>query len=628
MEALPGGLVSTSGKVSAELGVIDAVDIGDIVQLWKAYSTNPSVHAGDTGYRLQNFFWRIWGNERLSNTLTGSILARLFLQISEPSSLTLVKAKIKVRDNTESEPPSSSLKHEKPSPGHGTGHPSSGGTAKSPLPPILKKKSNSSSHGEGQTQKTTRLLLTGLSGESVTRKPSNPPTPIPPSQPVAILEQATRQSGIQGQSSKKTFVVASKAKAKSAKRRPVLMRRKSSQQSSIPSTRAHSPQSVPVSPSGNRAPELPVSAPIPVVHENEKEDTNEEAVEDDDEEPPEGPATASISTLSTTMTTATTERVAETAATTPTPTFSFSFMDALPNAHTDAEAEVDTELPPTPILTAPHYIPYTPRYPDDNDDKKQTPLPPLRPRNPTPLVGFFSSTSCRNFDIRNLYADNYGVEQPTDTNLVNSDFRGKFAEQVKLAEEWQVRMEMEEPGHNAGAGDVLSEPAIGNGTDTFETGSAPAPVLIPITQTGSETEAQTQTGPGVGTVETGPSLIHGAIPTIATSTSLIDSEATEPFSPVEAVVDRAPSVVPSSGAGPGGPAEATVSLTMSHAVTAPMPVPVPPQGSIAGGVPNSTFLQSPPALSSLPRGPSQLSVMIEHSRSVGSFDEGIPKPNA
>lgn len=99
--------------------------------------------------------------------------------------------------------------------------PSTNSSNRTPMPPPILKKSNTS-HGE--TQKTTRLLLTGIGGQSITRKPSTPPTPVPP--------PPTR----------KTYFVASKAK--STKRRPVLMRRKSSQASSGASTRAHSPQRI------------------------------------------------------------------------------------------------------------------------------------------------------------------------------------------------------------------------------------------------------------------------------------------------------------------------------------------------------------------------------------------------
>ncbi|KKK15898.1 hypothetical protein ARAM_002875 [Aspergillus rambellii] len=235
MENLPRGLVSTSGNVSTELDGMEIVDIGDIVRLWRVYSINPAALEGDTGYRLQNVFWRIWGSDRLSSSIRGSTLARLFLRISEPGSLTPTQ-KSKAQ---KSEPLLPSFKREKP-PDHAN---SSGNTGKAPLPPILKKHSTSSSHGE--SQKTTRLLLTDLGGRSVTRNPSHPPTPVPPSRPVMIGDGVSRQ----GQ--KKGFVVANKAKG--SKRRPVVMRRKSSQQSSVASstrcsTRAHSPLPVPSPP--------------------------------------------------------------------------------------------------------------------------------------------------------------------------------------------------------------------------------------------------------------------------------------------------------------------------------------------------------------------------------------------
>lgn len=47
------------------------------------YSTNKAVLADDVGRRLENFFWRIWGNKRIRDRITGSQVAVLFSKISE-----------------------------------------------------------------------------------------------------------------------------------------------------------------------------------------------------------------------------------------------------------------------------------------------------------------------------------------------------------------------------------------------------------------------------------------------------------------------------------------------------------------------------------------------------------------
>lgn len=119
---------------------------------------------------------------------------------------------------------------------------------RSPLPPILKKPK--SINGNESSQKKARLLLTGLGGQHVTRKPSNPLTPISPPPFAAVsnsgdadttsttstsntntntpsMNTSTRS---QHQHQKRPYFVASKT----SKRRPVLVRRKSSQ-TSVPS---------------------------------------------------------------------------------------------------------------------------------------------------------------------------------------------------------------------------------------------------------------------------------------------------------------------------------------------------------------------------------------------------------
>ncbi|KAL2849206.1 hypothetical protein BJY01DRAFT_245975 [Aspergillus pseudoustus] len=548
MESLPRGLVSTSGNVTSELGGIDAVDVGDIVQLWKAYSTKPSAHEGDTGFRLQNFLWRIWSNKRLSASLTGSTLARLFLQVSEPSSLKPAPK--------ESDPSSSSLKS-------GNHHPSrirnananasvSATPSKPPLPPILKK-SNSSSHGE--TQKTTRLLLTGLGGQSVTRKPSNPPTPIPPSQPIMFGEQVNRQ----GQ--KKAFVVPSKAKG--GKRRPVLMRRKSSQQSSACSTRAHSPNPNPPSPVSTIAePEFE-----PPVQETEK------TVETPTEITP-----SCKSTLP------------------PQPTRALSQL-------LDNEVIVDDEPPEERIsVTTATYEDHTadlnhkrPYYllPDEQKEippaflstlkdvlHRETPLGRLPFRGERPVVGFFSTTACRSFDVRHLSEENY--EPLSSYNLVDKDFRTRFAEQKRLAEEYyQVQMSA-----SLGA-QGLSTPGF-DGVEPHGTTS---------TAGGDEND---NGGGGVG----GLSGIDPALPTsttLGTGTGTGTAETASPSRFGDSQSQGMPATVSSMGTSPlvgnsHSPGMDTDSFSLVEAPTT-----------------TGLSYQTPLSLS-LPRGPSQISLMVQESR--------------
>ncbi|KAL4925764.1 uncharacterized protein BDV17DRAFT_178495 [Aspergillus undulatus] len=556
MDSLPKGLVSVSGKVSAELNGIgsDAVDVGDIVQLWKAYSTSPSAHQGDAGYRLQNFFWRLWSSKRLSNSLTGSTLARLFLQISEPT-----VTRPSLFKQSEPQTLSSSLKHDGKHQ-HPPGHPSSGGTTattpKPPLQPILKK-SNSSSHGE--TQKTTRLLLTGLSGQSVTRKPSNPPTPIPPSKPVTFGEQTLQGSR---PSQKKTFAVGSKAK--SAKRRPVMMRRKSSQQSSVSSTRNHSPQLVP-------SPPVTGALEVPIVQENE---TDEEAVINSPEEPltitkvvnspPDSPVPASTATSTLT-----------TAATTNPPTHP---SDQNPTLPPELLADLKTLL------------------------HKSTPVPAgpsLRQRSSQPAqptVGFFSTTACRHFDVRHLSEENY--EQPSTASLVEGGFRSRFVEQKRAAEEWYQRYreqyfeqygyseqqqkqseELGSSGINLHSGSEAEENRPGTGTETEEIVS---PTKSPY---GDSHQSRSHGASTVATsilASTSSGSVGGGIG--------LDDHDIPVFSPGDAGLDLSPQ--PETQHQPG----------TSGAVAVPVP-----SGTV------NPFLQTPSVLS-VPRGPSGLSLLIGQSR--------------
>ncbi|PLN78011.1 hypothetical protein BDW42DRAFT_148007 [Aspergillus taichungensis] len=215
MENLPQGLVSTTTRLPSGLDDTAPVDVDDLVKLWKVYSTNPSVHQGDVGHRLAHFFWRVWGNERIRESLNGTSLARLFMRIAEHTPA------VSLTPSTKKEP--------RPPKAPEPTRKLSDNASQTPLQPILKKPSLT--HTRSESPKTTRLLLAGEGGSSVTRKPSNAPTPVLQAQPDTIKSQ------------KKTYVAPTKAK--SSKRRPVIMRRKSSQASSGTNTRNHSPTRAP-----------------------------------------------------------------------------------------------------------------------------------------------------------------------------------------------------------------------------------------------------------------------------------------------------------------------------------------------------------------------------------------------
>lgn len=225
MTSIPEGLVTTAGDAPSKLDGLDGIEIGGIAHLWKGtspshqhashltdpvYNTNPAAHRGMIGHRLENFFWRIWGSELLLSTLQGSTLAKLFQQISDGAQ-PLAFVRMPARANASSAKKDSPEK--KPT--------------RPPLPPILKKPNSS----QGDLHKTTRLLLTSPGGQSFTRNPSNPPTPIPPSVSIMGSDPVSKQKKAQ---------FAANASTKNQRRRPVVMRRKSSRSNS--SAHAHSPE--------------------------------------------------------------------------------------------------------------------------------------------------------------------------------------------------------------------------------------------------------------------------------------------------------------------------------------------------------------------------------------------------
>ncbi|PWY96446.1 hypothetical protein BO94DRAFT_580294 [Aspergillus sclerotioniger CBS 115572] len=391
MESLPKGLLTTATKVSTELDGMGPVDVGDVVQLWRVYSANPSAHDDDVGYRLENFFWRIWGSQCLSQSLRGSTLANLFLRISDPNPFSLVqlsRAAKAARSSTEQNERKIS---EKPS----------GSSSKVPLHPILKKPRNGSSSGE--PHKTTRLLLTDIDGQSTTRKPSNPPTPVPPSAPT-MGDTAPRQT------QKKAFVVASKAK--NMKRRPVIMRRKSLQQSSgTSSARAQSPQESPQA----SPPQLTLG-----YHENpptQESSSVSDAVAGKHCEDFKCPFPDLI--------------VSPEDNTTGPPSKGLFAEDVLEKAVSEDKPQ-EEQLPDLPALFLSDL-----RELLDTDRPAEVYVKPPPPRrrgfysikSSPPKPNFFSSSACRRYDARYLSTENY--EQPSSMKLVDKNFRQRFSDRVR-----------------------------------------------------------------------------------------------------------------------------------------------------------------------------------------------------
>ncbi|PLB37942.1 uncharacterized protein BDW47DRAFT_33033 [Aspergillus candidus] len=353
MENLPQGLVSTSTQLPSGLDDTAPIDVDDIVKLWKVYSTNPAVHEGDVGHRLAHFFWRIWGNERIRCSLNGTSLARLFMRIAEHTPSASLTPSTKKEHRPQKPEPSRKL---------------SDNASQTPLQPILKKPSLT--HTRSESPKTTRLLLTGEGGSSVTRKPSsNAPTPVLQAQP-----ETTR--------GKKTYVASTKAKAKSSKRRPVIMRRKSSQASSGTNTRNHSP---------SRAP-----TPLTV-------GASDQFMELEDGEPEvDAPGTESTDSVDL-MLTDVKEKVAPTVAP----------VDP-------ADLEKPVQLPDSFLV--------------DLKDILQKKSPSQSAKSSPPKYGFISRIDdYTHYDARFFKSENY--EQPSSASLVDKDFRTRFTERKRQEEE-------------------------------------------------------------------------------------------------------------------------------------------------------------------------------------------------
>ncbi|KAK3394267.1 hypothetical protein B0H63DRAFT_41556 [Podospora didyma] len=78
---LPKGLVENTREIYAEVASYPTVPPEKIWQYWNVYTTTFRRLVDPTAYRLENFWWHVWGSDR--RNLSGPALAKLFEQFSD-----------------------------------------------------------------------------------------------------------------------------------------------------------------------------------------------------------------------------------------------------------------------------------------------------------------------------------------------------------------------------------------------------------------------------------------------------------------------------------------------------------------------------------------------------------------
>ncbi|KAI1943560.1 hypothetical protein LOZ66_000143 [Ophidiomyces ophidiicola] len=210
--ALPRGLVSNTDCVSSDLQAPGTVEIEDVAKLWRVYTTTKVTLKRGAGRRLENLFWRIWSNGRISSTITGSTLATLFTQISDESPLwTRDREELGsiLRDSSPKLPPTPGL--------HSPSSPSKDGSAthmsrlysergcQTSLPPSILKKPSRSSPSTQTPRKSSKVVFTpGESSDDGKILKPYPPRPCvrrkvkrnltPQAQPTVRSERTIRVS--------------------------------------------------------------------------------------------------------------------------------------------------------------------------------------------------------------------------------------------------------------------------------------------------------------------------------------------------------------------------------------------------------------------------------------------------
>ncbi|PSR93874.1 hypothetical protein BD289DRAFT_495446 [Coniella lustricola] len=77
---LPPGLLFDSPAIYAEVAKLPIVPLEDVRRHWHTYTSMSKKSCDPTAYRLENFWWHVWGSDR--RHLSGKTLARLWQDIA------------------------------------------------------------------------------------------------------------------------------------------------------------------------------------------------------------------------------------------------------------------------------------------------------------------------------------------------------------------------------------------------------------------------------------------------------------------------------------------------------------------------------------------------------------------
>ncbi|KAL2122119.1 hypothetical protein VTJ04DRAFT_2574 [Mycothermus thermophilus] len=171
--AMPLGFFENTREVYAEVASYPVVPLEKIKQYWNAYTTTFRRLFDPSAFRLENFWWHVWGSERLRN-LSGPQLAKLYEEFSTgptfvpipppPNPFLRAKSTTSRRQEADGNKGGAAPKQQEPqqgsSPAENRKKPTPSSSRPPPPHPILKKSRGPSSSGPRPTARFASLPKT------------------------------------------------------------------------------------------------------------------------------------------------------------------------------------------------------------------------------------------------------------------------------------------------------------------------------------------------------------------------------------------------------------------------------------------------------------------------------------